>query len=125
MAKYEHVVIGTGSAASAVSLRCRKTGKHVGVTHSRPFDRRCSEAREEHFSKRGIATFHGSARFVAPAAIQVGNDVLEGANVVVAAAETINLFALAIRKGLTSRELIDSAFAYPTLGSDVVYMVEG
>lgn len=36
---------------------------------------------------------------------------------------TINLFALAIRKGLTSRELKDSGFAYPTLRSDVVYMV--
>jgi glutathione reductase (NADPH) len=40
---------------------------------------------EENFSKSGIATFHGRAHFVAPAAIQVGNDVLEGANVVVAA----------------------------------------
>jgi len=39
------------------------------------------------------------------------------------AGETINLFALAIRKGLTSRELKDCVFAYPTPGSDVVYMV--
>ena len=125
MAKYDILVIGTGSAASAILLRCAKTGKHVGVTDSRPFDRRCSEAREENFSKRGVATFHGRVHFVAPAAIQVGSDVLEGASVVVAAAETINLFALAIRKGLTSRKLKDGAFAYPTLGSDVVYMVEG
>jgi len=123
MAKYDIVVIGTGSAASAVLLRSTKTGKHAGVTDSRPFDRRCSEAREENFSKRGIATFHGRAHFVTTAAIQVGNDVLEGANVVLATAETINLFALAIRQGLTSRELKDSAFAYPTLGSAVAYMV--
>jgi glutathione reductase (NADPH) len=41
--------------------------------------------REENFSKSGIATLHGRAHFVAPAAIQVGNDVLEAANVVVAA----------------------------------------
>jgi predicted glycogen debranching enzyme len=39
------------------------------------------------------------------------------------AGETINLFALAIRTGLTSRELKDSVFGYPTLGSDVVCMV--
>ena len=124
MAKYDILVIGTGSAASAILLRCAKTGKHVRVTDSQPFDRRCSEAREENFSKRGVATFHGRVHFVAPAAIQVGSDVLEGASVVVAAAaETINLFALAIRKVLTSRELKDGAFAYPTLGSDVVHMV--
>jgi hypothetical protein len=45
--------------------------------------------------------------------------------VIVAAGETINDLALAIRKGLTSRELKDGAFDYPTPGSDVVYMVEG
>jgi glutathione reductase (NADPH) len=41
--------------------------------------------REEGFSKSGIATVHGRAHFVEPAAVQVGNDVLEAANVVVAA----------------------------------------
>ena len=41
--------------------------------------------REEGFSKSGIATFHGRAHFVESAAVQVGNDVLEAANVVVAA----------------------------------------
>lgn len=39
------------------------------------------------------------------------------------AEEVINLFALAIRKGLTAAELKDSLFAYPTSGSDVRYMV--
>jgi glutathione reductase (NADPH) len=39
------------------------------------------------------------------------------------AGETINVFALAIRKGLTSADLKDMLFAYPTVGSDVVYMV--
>lgn len=39
------------------------------------------------------------------------------------AGETINLFGLAIRKGLTAADLKDTVFrlfAYPTLGSDVV-----
>lgn len=39
------------------------------------------------------------------------------------AGETINIFAFAIRKGLTSADLKDMLFAYPTLASDVVYMV--
>jgi glutathione reductase (NADPH) len=39
------------------------------------------------------------------------------------AGETINIYALAIRKGLTSADLKDVIFAYPTLGSDVAYMV--
>src|SRR5215469_10968048 len=137
MANYDVVVIGTGSAASAVAMRCRKAGKQVAVTDSRPFGGTCAlrgcdpkkvlvgaaevidwsrrkqehgihgedaridwprlmqfkhsliedvpRHREENFSKSGIATFHGRAHFVALAAIQVGNDVLEGANVVVAA----------------------------------------
>ncbi len=39
------------------------------------------------------------------------------------AGETINMFALAIRKGLTADDLKDVIFAYPTLGSDVTYMI--
>jgi len=39
------------------------------------------------------------------------------------AGETINIFALAIRNGLTSADLKDAIFAYPTLGSDIEYMV--
>ena len=41
--------------------------------------------REARFAKAGIAAFHGRARFVAPTAVQVGNNVLEGRHVVVAA----------------------------------------
>lgn len=37
MAKYDVVVIGTGSVASAVAMRCRKAGKQVAVIDSRPF----------------------------------------------------------------------------------------
>jgi len=37
---------------------------------------------EQWMTKAGIATFHGRARFVGPVAIQVGEDVLEAANVV-------------------------------------------
>jgi glutathione reductase (NADPH) len=36
--------------------------------------------------------------------------------------EVINLFAIAIRKNLTTQDLEDTVFAYPTAGSDVHYM---
>jgi glutathione reductase (NADPH) len=39
------------------------------------------------------------------------------------AEETINLFALAIRKGLTAEDIKDTLLAYPTHGSDLQYMV--
>jgi glutathione reductase (NADPH) len=39
------------------------------------------------------------------------------------AAETINILALAIRKGMTSADLKDVIYAYPTAASDVPYMI--
>ena len=39
------------------------------------------------------------------------------------AAEVINLFALAVRQGLTARDLKQQLYAYPTSGSDVPYML--
>jgi glutathione reductase (NADPH) len=40
---------------------------------------------EASFVKSGVATFHGRARFVGPATLQVGDHVLEATHVVVAA----------------------------------------
>ena len=37
--------------------------------------------------------------------------------------EVINIFALAIRQGLSARQLEDTIFAYPTSGSDIAYML--
>jgi glutathione reductase (NADPH) len=39
------------------------------------------------------------------------------------AEDTINLFALAIRSGLRTRDLKQTIFAYPTHASDVAYML--
>lgn len=39
------------------------------------------------------------------------------------AAEVINLFALAIRRGLTVDDLKDAIFSYPTVASDIGYMI--
>jgi glutathione reductase (NADPH) len=39
------------------------------------------------------------------------------------AEELVNVFALAVRKGLTGRDLRDAIFAYPTGASDLAYML--
>src|ERR1700681_4962790 len=43
--------------------------------------------REEGFAKAGVTAFHGRARFVGPTAVQVGEEILEGRYVVIAAGE--------------------------------------
>jgi glutathione reductase (NADPH) len=43
------------------------------------------QSSERSFAKAGIAAFHGRARFVGSTALQVGDDVLEGRHVVIAA----------------------------------------
>ena len=40
--KFDVVVIGTGSAASAAAGRCRKAGRQVAVIDSRPFGGTCA-----------------------------------------------------------------------------------
>ena len=40
--KFDVIVIGTGSAASAAARRCRKAGRQVAVVDSRPFGRTCA-----------------------------------------------------------------------------------
>ena len=42
---------------------------------------------EASFAKSGVATFHARARFVGPTSLQVGDDVLEATNIVVALQE--------------------------------------
>ena len=37
--------------------------------------------------------------------------------------ETINLFALAIKSGIPASDLRETVFGYPTLASDVPYML--
>lgn len=56
--------------------------------------------------------------------IEEETGVILGAHLVGPSAdEVINLFALAIRSGLTAETLIDTMFAYPTAASDVGYML--
>ena len=56
--------------------------------------------------------------------IEADTGMILGAHLVGPSAdETINLFALAIRNGLTAQALIDTLFAYPTAASDVGHML--
>lgn len=53
----------------------------------RSFTEPVPENREAMFTKAGIAAFHGRARFVGSTALQVGDEILEGRHVVIAAGQ--------------------------------------
>ncbi len=53
----------------------------------RSFTEPVPKHREEGFAKAGIAAFHGRARFVGPSTVQVGDEVLDGRYVVIAAGQ--------------------------------------
>lgn len=56
--------------------------------------------------------------------VEEGSGRILGAHLLgVHAEELINLFALAIRSGMSASELRDTIFAYPTAASDVSYML--
>ena len=56
--------------------------------------------------------------------VEEGSERILGAHLLgPAAEETINLFALAMRKAITASDLKQALFAYPTHASDVQYMV--
>ena len=54
----------------------------------RSFTEPVPQRREDEFANAGIAGFHGRARFVGPTAIEVGEEKLEGRQVVIAAGQT-------------------------------------
>ena len=56
--------------------------------------------------------------------IEEGTDRILGAHLVGPhAEEVINLFGVAIRNGLTAKDLKSTIFAYPTGASDIGYML--
>ncbi len=83
-------------ASEVIDWTRRMTGKGIDgaaveiewpelMRFKRSFTGPVPKHREESFAKAGISAFHGRARFFGPTAIQVGDDVLEGRYVVVAA----------------------------------------
>ncbi len=65
-----------------------------------------------------------SETLVSKVLVEEGTGRILGAHLLGPSAdELINIFALAIRRGLTAKDLKDVMFAYPTHASDVGYMV--
>lgn len=63
---------------------------------------------EEEFIKRGVAAVHGRARFVGPTSLQVGDDVLEATNVVIAAgAKPVDLKIPGAELAATSEQFLE------------------
>jgi len=85
-------------AAEAVDWTRRMEGKgiraeklHIDwpelMSFKRSFTEPVTKRREDGFTKAGIAAFHGRARFVGPTSVQVGDEILDGRFVVIAAGE--------------------------------------
>ena len=56
--------------------------------------------------------------------VEDGTDRILGAHLLgIHAEEVVNLFALAIRTGLSAHDLKEMVFSYPTGASDVRYMI--
>ena len=106
-------------AAEVIDWNRRMQGKGVRAEQARAewpglmrFKRsmieRVPKYREESFSRSGIAAFHGRARFVGPTAIRVGEDILEGRNLVVAAgAKPADLKIPGAEHAITSEQFLE------------------
>jgi glutathione reductase (NADPH) len=72
------------------------------------------------FTARRLGLTHAAAKVMREKAAGrlLGAHVL-GAN----AEEVINVFALAVRQGLTADQVAESVWAYPTSSSDIGYLV--
>src|SRR5579859_857616 len=73
---------GNGIHSEQLSIDWREL-----MRFKRSFTEPVPKNREGMFAKAGIVALHGRARFVGPNAVQVGNEVLEGRYVVIAAGE--------------------------------------
>ncbi len=92
-----------------------------------------SQAREKglkfNVKTESTGSWYSSRRVAEPSSgyktlVEEGTDLILGAHLFgSAAAEVINLFALAIRSGIRAQDLKYTIFSYPTHGSDVPYML--
>lgn len=74
----------------------------------------------EWYSSRRIAEPYSGFKVL----VEEGSKKILGAHLLAPeAGETINYFALAIRRGLTTRDLQDVLFAYPTVAGEIRYML--
>jgi len=107
-------VVFTSPPLAAVGLRedqAREQGLKFDVRHARTSSWSSSRRAGEEFSAHKILIEQGSGRILGAHLLGPRAD------------EIINLFALAMRTNLSASELEQTLFAYPTFGSDVVYML--
>jgi len=72
------------------------------------------------YSSRRVGEQYSASKVL----VEEGTGKILGAHLLGPSAdEMINVFALAIRRGLTAEDLKDALFAYPTHASDLAYMV--
>ena len=72
------------------------------------------------FTTRRLGFTHAAAKVMR----ETATGRLLGAHVLgVNAEEVINVFALAVRQGLTADQVAESVWAYPTSSSDIGYLV--
>lgn len=87
--------------------------------HGRKFRVKKRRASDWYTARRVAESIYGFKVLV-----EEGTDLILGAHLVGPHVdEVINVFALAIRKGLTAEDLKSTIFAYPTGASDIGYMV--
>ena len=85
--------------------------------------------REVRIERHDTSAWYSNRRIAAECAmtkvlVDLASDRIVGAHLLGHhAGEVINLFAMAMRHGLTARALREQIYAYPTSGSDVAYMV--
>src|SRR5713101_2142912 len=78
------------------------------IQFKRSFTESVPKNGEESFVKNGVATFHGRARFVGPTSLQIGDDVVEAANVVVAAgSKPVDLKIRGAEIAVTSEQFLE------------------
>jgi Pyridine nucleotide-disulphide oxidoreductase len=91
----------------------------------RSFTEPAPKSREEVFSKSGIATFHGRARFVSPTTVQVGDDLLEGRHIFEAHSRKFCASSAGDRRVafrlMRDYPLVDAALAHSSDGKFVAF----
>ena len=131
------LVVGSGVAGLHTAWRASEYGSVLLVTKRSLFDSATSYAQGGIAAALGAGdspelhrrdTLAAGAALCDAAAVKVlveeGTDRILGAHLVGPHVdEVINVFALAIRKGLTAEDLKTTMFAYPTGASDIGYMV--
>jgi glutathione reductase (NADPH) len=107
-------VVFTIPPLAAVGLH-QAEAERLGVRHKVKFGRT-----SEWYSSRRVGETSSGYKII----LDEGSDRILGAHLLGPdASEVINVFAIALRAGLTAGDMKQMIYAYPTVGSDISYMV--